>query len=63
MKYLHTFENYIYEGYMSELDLMAKEAKSLEDFKKEAVKEYPKLKGMKGLDQWLEEIYQQAIKD
>jgi hypothetical protein len=50
----------LYEGLMSELDILAQEARNIADFKKSAIKEYPELKGMEGTDEWLEEIYKQS---
>jgi hypothetical protein len=50
----------LYEGLMSELDILAQEARSLADFKKSAIKEYPELNSMEGTDEWLDEIYKQS---
>ena len=48
------------EGLMSELDILAQEARNLADFKKSAKKVYPELNSMEGTDEWLEEIYKQS---
>ncbi len=48
------------EGLMSELDILAQEARNLADFKKNAKKAYPDLNSMEGTDEWLEEIYKQS---
>ena len=48
------------EGLMSELDILAKEARNIADFKKAAKKAYPDLNSMEGTDEWLEEIYKQS---
>lgn len=48
------------EGGMDELDSLAQDSKDLESFKREALKEYPKFKGKKGTDEWLEGIYKMA---
>ena len=50
----------LYEGLMSELDILAQEARNIADFKKSAIKEYPELNNMEGTDEWLEEIYKQS---
>jgi len=50
----------LYEGLMSELDILAQEARNIADFKKSAKKEYPELNSMEGTDEWLEEIYKQS---
>ena len=63
MKHINTFEGFLYEGFMSSLDLIAQDAKDLADFKKKALRDFPQLKGMDGTDEWLEEIYSQAIKE
>ena len=48
------------EGGMDELDALAQDSKDLESFKKDALKEFPKFKGKKGTDEWLEGIYKMA---
>ena len=63
MKHINTFESFLYEGFMSSLDLIAQDAKDLADFKKKALRDFPQLKGMDGTDEWLEEIYTQAVKE
>jgi hypothetical protein len=50
----------LYEGLMSELDILAQEARNIADFKKSAIKAYPELNSMEGTDEWLDEIYKQS---
>ena len=63
MKHISTFEGFLYEGFMSSLDLIAQDAKNLEDFKKKAKRDFPQIAKLEGADEWLEEIYSQAIKE
>jgi hypothetical protein len=63
MKHINTFESFLYEGFMSSLDLIAQDAKNLEDFKKKAKRDFPQIAKLDGADEWLEEIYSQAIKE
>jgi len=60
MKHVHTFESFLNEGFMSDLDLLAQESGSFPDFAKNAKKGYPQIAKMKGADEWLEAIYKQA---
>ena len=57
--------NNIHEGMMSELDLMAKEASSFEDFKKEVfnINQYKKHKGNKEVESFLEKFYKDAVNE
>jgi len=58
--------NTIYEGAMSEIDLLAKEAKNFKDFVKEFKKEYSNLTdagNTKELEKWLRGVYDAAIED
>ena len=67
MKHLKTFESFsqeasnvkLNEGGMSNLYLMASEAKTLADFIKQALAEYDMLKNDAGTRAFLEEIYDQ----
>jgi hypothetical protein len=54
MKHFHTFESFLYEGFMSELDIIRQESQNLQDFIKKAIKDYPQLKGE---EKFLEEIW------
>jgi hypothetical protein len=63
MKHISTFEGFLYEGFMSSLDLIAQDAKNLEDFKKKAKRDFPQIAKLDGADEWLEEIYSQAVKE
>jgi hypothetical protein len=56
----HLNDSILNEGGMDELDALAQDSKDLESFKREALKEYPKFKGKKGTDEWLEGIYKMA---
>lgn len=49
------------ESRFSEIDIMAKEAKSFRDFVKEFYKEYPKLPKDKDSMKWLEGLYKSSI--
>jgi hypothetical protein len=53
----------VFEGVMSEIDLLAKEAKTFKDFVKEFKKEYSDLTDagdIKELEQWLKTVYDSA---
>lgn len=54
MKHIHTFESFINEGFMSELDIIRQESQNLQQFIKSALKYYPQLKGE---EKFLEEIW------
>ena len=52
------------EGAMSEIHIMAKEAKNAEDFKKEFYKEYgTKIKKSSETDEWIKELYTDATNE
>ena len=52
------------EGAMSEIHIMAQEAKNAEDFKKEFYKEYgTKIKKSSETDKWIEELYTDATNE
>ncbi len=57
--------NTIYEGAMSEIDLLAKEAKNFKDFVKEFKKDYRHMDtgNPKELEAWLKSVYDAAIED
>lgn len=71
MKNIPTFEEFVnesqlnrlYEGHMSELIILAQEAKDYADFVKSAMKEYPQLKKEKDLEAWLNSIYDTAVNE
>ena len=48
------------EGAMSDLDLLAQESKTLAEFKKKALAEYPQIKTMEGYESWLSMIFDEA---
>lgn len=47
----------IEESYMSDLDVIAKESDSFDDFVNTVIEEYPKIKKNKSTLKWLKEIY------
>jgi hypothetical protein len=53
----------IYEGYISELHIMAQEAKDFNDFDKAVKKEYPKIAKDKNVETWLKSIYEDAMNE
>jgi predicted DNA binding CopG/RHH family protein len=58
--------NAIFEGAMSEIDLLAKEAKNFKDFVKEFKKEYSDITDAgdtKELEKWLKSVYDAAINE
>ena len=66
MKFIRNFKSYnllINEGAMSELDLLAKEAKSFNAFTKEVFKEFTNLPKKPDTLKWLEELYNDAINE
>ena len=69
MKFVRNFKTFvnermqIAEGAMSELDLMAKEAKSFKAFTKEVFKEFKNLPKKADTLKWLEELYNDAINE
>ena len=69
MKFIRNFKTFvnesmqIAEGAMSELDLMAKEAKSFKEFTKEVFKEFKNLPKKPDTLKWLEELYNDAINE
>ena len=69
MKFVRNFKTFvnermqIAEGAMSELDLMAKEAKNFKAFTKEVFKEFKNLPKKPDTFKWLEELYNDAINE
>lgn len=57
MKYIPTFESFLNEGYMSELDLLRQESASLAEFIKKAKAEFPHIAKMKDVDKFLKELW------
>ena len=57
MQYIQTFEHFINESYMSELDIIRQESKNLQQFIVDAKKEFPQITKMKDADDFLEEIW------
>lgn len=55
--------NTIYESVMSEIDILAKEAKNFKDFVKEFKKEFGEIGDPKELESWLKSIYDNAKMD
>lgn len=67
MKYIKTFESYktTNEGYMSELDIIRQESKTVDEFIKNAKKEFPEIAKMKEADVFLHDLWRlsQDIKE
>lgn len=67
MKYIQTFENYqlTNEGYMSELDIIRQESKTIQEFIKKAKEEFPEIAKMKEANVFLNDLWQlsQDIKE
>ena len=51
------------EGLMANLDIIRQESKNLNDFIKKAKQEYPNLKNMENVDNWLKSIYDDEINE
>ena len=70
MKHIKTFENFLNEeklpkldeGSISNLYVLADQAKNLEDFVKAALKEYDMLKDDRATQEFLKEIYDEQKK-
>lgn len=64
---MKTFEEFVNEslneGVISNLQIIAQDAGSFEQFVKDAIKEYPKLSKGKGAETWLREIYDEAVNE
>lgn len=71
MKNIPTFEEFVnesqltnlFEEHMSNLDILAQEAKDFQDFIKAAHKEYPQLKKEKDVEKWLKTIYDNVVNE
>lgn len=48
------------EGALSELDILAQEAKNVDDFIKKAIAQYPQIKTMEGYKDWLSMLYKES---
>jgi len=57
MKHIKNFENFLYEGYMSELDIIRQESKTVDEFIKRAKEEFPEIKRMKEADLFLHDLW------
>jgi rRNA-processing protein FCF1 len=57
MRHIQTFESFINESCMSELDIIRQESKNLQQFIVDAKKEFPQIAKMKDADDFLEEIW------
>lgn len=57
MKHIRTFEGYLFEGYMSELDILRQESKTVDEFIKKAKQEFPEIKNMKEADVFLHDLW------
>jgi len=62
MKHIHTFENFLNEGAMSDIDLLAKKTKDFKAFVIAFKKEYSNLDAGndKELEAWLKTVYDSA---
>ena len=64
---MKTFEEFVNEslneGVISNLQIIAQDAGSFEQFVKDVIKEYPKLSKDKGAETWLREIYDEAVNE
>lgn len=58
MKHIKTFEGLVFEGYMSELDIIRQESKTVDDFIKNAKKEFPQIAKMKDADIFLRDLWE-----
>jgi len=58
MKHIKTFEGLVFEGYMSELDIIRQESKTWEEFAKNAKKEFPQIAKMKDADIFLHDLWE-----
>lgn len=58
MKYIKTFEGLIFEGYMSELDIIRQESKTWQEFADKAKKEFPQIAKMKEADIFLHDLWE-----
>jgi hypothetical protein len=63
MKYIPNYKQFVNESAMSELDLLAKEAKDFKSFTKEVFKEFKNLPKKADTLKWLEELYNDAINE
>lgn len=67
MKYIQTFESYqsTNEGYMSELDIIRQESRTVQEFVKKAKEEFPEIAKMKEADVFLNDLWRlsQDIKE
>lgn len=57
MKHIQTFESFLNESYMSELDIIRQESKDLKEFIKNAKEEFSQIKKMKDADEFLTDIW------
>ena len=58
MKHIKTFEGLVFEGYMSELDIIRQESKTVDEFIKNAKKEFPQIAKMKDADIFLRDLWE-----
>lgn len=57
MKHIKTFEGFLFEGYMSELDIIRQESKTLEEFIKKGKAAFPKIAKMHHADDFFKELW------
>lgn len=65
MKYTNhipTFENFVFEGMMSKLDSIRQESKTLKEFIKKAIEDFPEIKKMEGYQDFLQYSWEASKK-
>lgn len=62
MKHIKTFEGFLFEGYMSELDIIRQESKTLEEFIKKGKAAFPKIAKMHHADDFFKELWDMGQK-
>jgi hypothetical protein len=63
MKHIKTYESFLNEGFMSELDIIRQESKSVEEFIKKAKQEFPEIAKMKDAKEFITSIWDISTKD
>lgn len=63
MKHIKTYESFLNEGFMSELDIIRQESKSAEEFIKKAKQEFPEIAKMKDAEEFLTSIWDISTED
>ena len=63
MKHIKTYESFLNEGFMSELDIIRQESKSVEEFIKKAKQEFHEIAKMKDAKEFLTQIWDISSED